>query len=170
MKSSFFKEFAKALIISIVLAFAIRYFIIQPFKVQGASMEPNFSENDYLIIDEITPRIKSFERGEVVVFKHNASFYIKRIIGLPNEIIEIKEGKVYVDGFLLSEKYLSESTNGNLSANLDNDQYFVLGDNRDASSDSRSWGALDKSLIVGRVWLRLLPLSKINKFNAPGYY
>jgi len=170
MKSNFWKEFIKALVISVVLAFAIRYFIVQPFKVQGASMESSFYADDYLIVDEFTPRFATHQRGEVVVFKHNSSFYIKRIIGLPSERIEIKDNEVYINGLVLSENYLTEKTSGAIDVTLEKDEYFVLGDNRDASSDSRSWGVLDESLIVGRVWLRLLPLSKIEKFNAPSYY
>ncbi|MFH1392649.1 MAG: signal peptidase I [bacterium] len=169
MKSNFWKEFIKALAISVVLAFGIRYFIVQPFKVQGASMEPNFTENDYLIIDEFTPRLKTYQRGDIVVFKHASSFYIKRIIGLPNENIEIRDNKVYINSLVLNEDYLTEKTSGTIDITLKQDEYFVLGDNRDSSSDSRSWGILDKSLIIGRVWLRLLPLNKINKFNAPSY-
>lgn len=170
MKSKFWKEFFKALIISAILAFAIRYFVIQPFKVQGASMQPSFYPNDYLIVDEISPRFKDFQRGEVIVFKHGPSFYIKRIIGLPGEKLEIKNSKIYINNLVLDEEYLIESTTGEKNIKLQEYQYFVLGDNRDASSDSRNWGALEKSDIVGRVWLRLLPLSKINKFNAPSYY
>ncbi|PIP17066.1 MAG: signal peptidase I [Candidatus Portnoybacteria bacterium CG23_combo_of_CG06-09_8_20_14_all_37_13] len=170
MKSNFWKEFIKALIISVVLAFAIRYFLVQPFKVQGASMEPSFYANDYLIVDEFTPRFATYQRGDIVVFKHNSSFYIKRIIGLPGEKIEIKDNKIYINDLILNETYLIENTSGSININLQEDEYFVLGDNRDASSDSRSWGILDKSLIIGRVWLRLLPLSKIDKFNAPSYY
>lgn len=170
MKSNFWKELIKALIISVVLAFAIRYFIVQPFKVQGASMEPNFYADDYLIVDEFTPRFAEYQRGDVVVFKHNSSFYIKRIIGLPGEKIEIKDSKIYINSLILNENYLTEKTSGTINATLEKDEYFVLGDNRDASSDSRTWGILDKSLIIGRAWLRLLPLSKIEKFNAPSYY
>lgn len=170
MKSNFWKEFIKALVVSVVLAFIIRYLVVQPFKVQGASMEPSFYANDYLIIDELTPRFAAYQRGDVVVFKHNSSFYIKRIIGLPREKIEIKDSKIYVNSLVLNENYLTKKTTGVIDITLEKDEYFVLGDNRNASSDSRSWGGLDKSLIVGRVWLRLLPLSKIDKFNAPGYY
>lgn len=170
MKSNFWKEFFKALIISAILAFAIRYFVMQPFKVQGASMEPNFYPNDYLIVDEISSHFRNFQRGEVVVFKHDVSFYIKRIIGLPGEKIEIRNNKIYINNLVLNEEYLTEKTTGEKSVKLQDGQYFVLGDNRDASSDSRNWGVLEKSDIVGRVWLRLLPLSKIDKFNAPSYY
>ena len=170
MKANFWKEFIKTLVISVALAIAIRYVLIQPFRVQGASMEPSFYADDYLIVDELTPRLAAYQRGDVVIFKHNSSFYIKRIIGLPGEKIAIKNDQVSINDFILKEDYLTEKTSGAIDIVLEKDEYFVLGDNRDSSSDSRSWGALDKSLIVGRVWLRLLPLSKLEKFNAPSYY
>ena len=133
-------------------------------------MQPNFAQNDYLIIDEITPRVKSYERGEVIVFKHNSSFYIKRVIGLPGEKIEIKNNKIYINNLELSENYIHEQTRGSENIELLKNQYFVLGDNRNASSDSRNWGYLEKEDIVGRVWIRLLPLNKITKFNVPNYF
>jgi signal peptidase I len=169
-KGHFWKEFVKALVISLVLATAIRYFVIQPFKVQGLSMEPNFAPNDYLIVDELTMRFRDLKRGEVVVFRYGPSFYIKRIVGLPGEEVLIKDGKVYINGVLLDEsQYLNTETPGNLRVTLADDEYFVMGDNRRASSDSRVWGSLNKSSIVGRAWLRLLPFKNLDKFDAPQY-
>jgi len=172
-----FKQFAfetlKIIIISLIIILPVRYYLVQPFYVKGQSMEPNFHDNEYLIINEIGYRLNLPERGDIIVFKYPknpSEFYIKRIIGLPGEKIEIKDNKIYINDLILNETYLIENTSGSININLQEDEYFVLGDNRDASSDSRSWGILDKSLIIGRVWLRLLPLSKIDKFNAPSYY
>jgi len=164
-KSSFWKEFIKALAISIALASVIRIFIIQPFKVQGASMEPVLAANNYLIIDEISYRFRGPERGEIIVFKHGSDFFVKRIIALPGETIEIKNNKIFINS-----QFLEDNTSGNLQIVLSDEQYFVLGDNRQASSDSRAWGPVKKQSIIGRVWLRVLPLNKLEKFNVPADY
>ena len=133
-------------------------------------MEDNFSTSDYLIVDRVTPNFNDYDRGEVVVFRLPgvSSYYIKRIVGLPGEEVKVRDGKVLIDGRIIDEsKYLIESrsfTPSNTSAVLGNDEYFVLGDNREASYDSRSWGSLGESHIVGRVFLRLLPLGNFKKF------
>lgn len=160
---AFYKDLFKVLAVSLILAGIIRWFIFMPFKVQGASMEENFHNNDYLIVDKISPNFKDWKRGEVVVFKYKGdwrTYYIKRIIGLPGEEVKINNGKIFINGELLEEDY----TPGDLDMILGYDEYFVLGDNRVASSDSRAWGALAEKDIIGRVVLRLLPLSKINIF------
>jgi len=170
MRKSFFnlfKEIIETVVISVVIVLLVRTFLVQPFFVKGESMLPNFSSGDYLIVDEITPRLNGFERGDVVVFRNPNSpsvFFIKRIIGLPEERVVIKEGKIFIyneenlTGFQLEEPYLTEDyTPGNIDITLRKNQYFVLGDNRKASYDSRAWGALDKSAIIGVVRLRAWP-------------
>jgi signal peptidase I len=141
-------------------------------------MEPNFQNGDYLIIDEITYRFRAPQRGEVIIFRYPLDpkeKYIKRIIGLPGETIEIGEGKVKIytqkGVFILDESdYLPKSyTPGDLKINLDFNDYFVLGDNRSASLDSRRWGPLPQKYIIGRVFLRAWPLTAIEKFEAPVY-
>ena len=177
---SFLWEISKIVIIALVIVVPIRYFLFQPFLVKGQSMEPNFENGDYLIIDEISYRFKSPQRGEVIVFKYpqNPSLrYIKRIIGLPGETIEIKDGEIIIsqngkDQTTLDEsKYLPSGTKtpGEIQISLDEDDYFVLGDNRSASADSRRWGPLPKEDIIGRVLFRAWPLTALAKFEAPAY-
>jgi len=179
-KILFVWEVAKIVIISLCIVIPIRYFLFQPFFVKGMSMEPNFDDGQYLIIDEITPRFEGYKRGEVIVFKfpQNPSlYYIKRIIGLPGETIELSGNKISIVGkenneeFILNEgDYLSSTPNyQNLKIDLKSNEYFVLGDNRDASADSRRWGTLPSKYIVGRVWLRAWPFDKFETVDVPSY-
>ncbi len=178
MKSFFLAvwEVSEVVLVAVVTVFLIRNFLMQPFLVSGASMEPNFNSGNYLIVDEVTYRFRSPERGETIVFKYpnNPSvYYIKRIVGLPGEKVEIKSGSVYIsnkenpNGFLFEEDYLPPGlkTSGNALKELNNNEYFVLGDNRNYSYDSRSWGKLDKKFIIGIARLRLLPVNKVQAFS-----
>ncbi|GAG42405.1 unnamed protein product, partial [marine sediment metagenome] len=150
-----------------------------PFFVQGVSMQPNFEDGDYLIIDETTYRFREPQRGEVIVFKYPknpSQRYIKRIIGLPEETIEIQDGEVIISNgkehqILDESEYISSdsATIGNIRVSLAEDEYFVLGDNRTFSSDSRRWGSLPRDNIIGRVFLRAWPLMALAKFEAPIY-
>lgn len=160
----------------------IRYYLIQPFYVKGASMEPNFYDKEYLIIDEISYRFHEPARGDIIVFRYprnQEEYFIKRVIGLPGEKVQIKDGFVYIynradsEGVKLEETYLAaeEKTYGlnEETVSLNHDQYYVLGDNRNSSKDSRSFGPVDKKLITGRVLLRGWPFDRINIFSAPEY-
>ncbi|MFH1393105.1 MAG: signal peptidase I [Patescibacteria group bacterium] len=169
-------DIVKIAIVALVLAITVRYFLIQPFFVEGASMEPNFETGEYLLIDEISYRFKSIDRGEVIVFHYpldTSKYYIKRIIGLPGETIEVKNGNVIVynganpNGIVLNESYLPKNlmTNGQTKKKMGADEYFVLGDNRPVSSDSRIWGLLPKSDIVGRAWIRVWPFNRATIFD-----
>lgn len=181
MKSlfSFIWEVLKIVIIALVIVVPIRYFVFQPFFVRGQSMEPNFEDGDYLIVDEISYRFREPQRGEVIVFKFPndpSQRYIKRIIGLPGETVEIKNGKVMISNeqgsqVLDEAKYLSSNlqTAGNVKTALSQSEYFVLGDNRAASSDSRRWGSLPRNDIIGRVLVRAWPFAALNIFAAPQY-
>jgi signal peptidase I len=171
---SFVFEVVKMILLAALIVLPIRYFIFQPFFVQGISMQPNYETGDYLIIDEITYRLRDPQRGEVIVFKYPKNptqRYIKRIIGLPDEIIEISGGQVIISGQVLDESgYLSDlDVSGNVKIELDDDEYFVLGDNRDFSSDSRRWGALEEKYIIGKVFLRAWPFTALAKMEAPDY-
>ena len=183
LKSSgnFVIEVIKIVVISLAIIIPVRYFLIQPFYVKGASMEPNFHDYEYLIIDEISYRFHEPIRGDVVVIgdpNSPARFFIKRVIGLPGERIEIKDGSIniyndqYNDGFRLDEAaYLPETTktSGKIDITLSEEEYYVLGDNRNASLDSRIIGPVTKDGIVGRAWIRAWPLNKIDKLDAPEY-
>lgn len=166
-------------LIAVIAVLVIRSFLVQPFLVSGASMEPNFSSGDYLLIDELTYHFRQPERGEVIVFHYpgnEATYYIKRIIGLPGERLVFKDGKVTIfnaehpSGFNLDESYLPSGlqTFGN-EVTLASNEYFVMGDNRSFSFDSRSWGPLRESEVVGIVRLRLWPLDKVLAIERPNY-
>ena len=177
----FFGEVIKIIVISLLIVLPIRHFLVQPFFVRGSSMEPTFSSQEYLLVDEISYRFRSPQRGEVVIFhfpRDPKQYYIKRIIGLPGEKIVISDGKVTVyskdfpKGKTLDESdYLPPGhlTPGTFETILEQGQYFVSGDNRQASFDSRRWGALDREYIVGRVWLRIWPFNKVEAFTSPQY-
>jgi len=175
--SVFVWEIIKIVVIALLIVVPIRYFIFQPFFVKGQSMEPNFETGDYLIVDEISYRIENPQRGDVVVFKYPNNLsqrYIKRIIGLPDETIEIKEGQVIVSGKVLDESsYLPRGVftpdRGFTKITLTENEYFVLGDNRSQSPDSRLWGPLPRDDIIGRVFFRAWPFVALAKFEAPSY-
>lgn len=168
-------EVLEVVLVAVITVFLIRSFLIQPFLVSGASMEPNFGTGNYLLVDELTYRFREPQRGEVIVFKYPenpSAYYIKRIIGLPGETVMIQKGAVKikkVDGeeIALREEYLLPGvlTSGNKTVTLGSAEYYMLGDNRNYSFDSRSWGPMDKNYIVGIARLRLLPISEIQSFT-----
>ena len=176
--SSFFLfvwEILKIVFIALVIVIPIRYFLFQPFIVKGQSMEPNFENSNYLIVDELSYRFRDPQRGEVVVFRYPRNVsqrFIKRIIGLPGEKIEIEAGVVMVNGKILDESEYFPSgvqTLGNIQISLDENEYFVLGDNRISSFDSRQWGTLPRKNIIGRVYFRAWPITDLTKFEVPSY-
>ena len=161
-------EILKVFFISLAVVVPIRMFVAQPFIVSGASMEPNFYNREYLIVDELSYYFRNPQRGDPIIFhypKDPRQFFIKRVIGLPGETIELRNGKVLIfhavhsDGLILSEPYLppTHETGPNMKVTLGPAEYFVLGDNRSHSSDSRTWGELERQLIVGRALLRAWP-------------
>lgn len=165
-------EVVRLLVIWIAISFVIRYFIAQPFIVRGASMEPNYQDQQYLVVDELSYYLRAPKRGEVIVFhypRNTTQYFIKRIVGLPGETIKIENGTIhlinaeYPDGLVFEEPYLAQQsriTRPDSTIVLKNNEYFVLGDNRDFSSDSRAWGPLGKDYIVGKVLFRAWPPSK----------
>ncbi|MCX6796543.1 MAG: signal peptidase I [Candidatus Falkowbacteria bacterium] len=178
----FVLELLKIIIISLVIIIPVRYFLIQPFYVKGASMEPNFFDSEYLIIDEITYRFHEPMRGDIIVFrypKEPQEYYIKRIIGLPGEEVQIKDGGITIysstnpEGSILHENYLDPNLKTNSltqeKISLSEKEYYVLGDNRNQSKDSRSFGPVDKSFIIGRVLFRGWPFNRVTVFETPQY-
>lgn len=170
--------FTLALLI-ILVVIPIRVFVISPFVVDGESMHPTFENLNYLIVDEFLYRFSAPERGDVVVFRYpdNPSiFYIKRIIGLPGETVSINHGAVTIttvigQNITLDEPYIvNEDATYTKNVSLNPEEYFVMGDNRPNSSDSRVWGPLLKKNIIGRVDLRLLPISNIGFFPGATVY
>ena len=185
---SFFWDLVKTFIIVMLIAFAIRYFVIQPFVVDGDSMLPNFVNNEYLIAEKISYDFQTPHRGDIVIFRYPKNpqvIYIKRVIGLPGETVEIKDNKVYIaesssgQEKILTEDYISNSTKTEVLAAQDGTQsfkvtlsdreFFVLGDNREHSSDSREWGVLPQANIIGRVWITVTPLDHFKFWSHISY-
>lgn len=174
-------ETIRVIIVSLIIIFVVRSFVIQPFFVKGSSMEPNFEDGDYLIVDEISYRFEEPKRGDVIIFRYPnnpSEFFIKRIIGLPGETVEIKDNKISIyssahpEGIALNEsEYLDNAvvTSGNIYQQLGEDEYYVLGDNRVASSDSRRWGILNKRYVIGKAWLRAWPFDDFKIFESQNY-
>lgn len=173
-------EFIKVFVIAAAIILPIRLFLVQPFYVKGPSMEPNFHDNEYLIIDKLTPHFRPIQRGEVVVLRYSdpeARFLIKRVIGLPGERISIQDRVIRIysdehpDGFVLHEDaYTPRQTRDiDISKKLKDNEYYVLGDNRPNSKDSEVFGPITRSQIVGRVVLRGLPIDKFTLYHPPEY-
>lgn len=167
-KSSFW-EFVRYALIALAVVIPFRIFVAQPYIVSGSSMDPTFKNGDYLIVDQISKRFEEPQRGSVIILRYPkdpSKFFIKRLIAFPNEKVQITNGVVTIfnkdnpDGFKLDDSYVVNKKNENYSTELYEDEYFVMGDNRSGSSDSRAWGSLPKKNIIGRPFIRLLPLNK----------
>lgn len=164
------------------LALVIRFFVAAPFIVYGSSMEETFRQYDYLLIDRLSYRFEEPQRGDVIVFRlpqEKSRDLIKRIIGLPGDTITLTDGSItlinaeHPSGIVLAEPYLSPENLGgtsNLTVTLGQEQYFVLGDNRRVSADSRVWGTLPRGDIIGRVLLRLYPFSHVDLLPGEARY
>jgi signal peptidase I len=176
----FFLDIIETGTIALSVFIIVYLFILQPHEVKGNSMLPNFEHAQLLLTDKISYRLSEPERGDVIVFKApvNARYdYIKRIIGLPGETLTVKDGHVFVDEEQLDETYLPTDTyiragqfaKEGLPVIIPQEAYFVMGDNRNYSSDSRDWGTVPRENIVGRVWMRYWPPDKIGKIKQPTY-
>lgn len=175
---SFLWELARIIVVAFIVMIGFRFFVAEPFIVSGSSMVPNFHNREYLVVNKINYRFNEPKRGDVIVFRYPkdpSQYFIKRIVGLPGEKVKIENGKVYIfnsehpNGSALTEPYLSNQgiTFGNDQViTLGSDEYYVCGDNRLASSDSRVWGILPKNDIIGTVSLRVFPL---NAFGSPSF-
>jgi signal peptidase I len=172
-RGNYFTELLKLALVAAVIIIPIRLYIAQPFIVSGASMDPTFESGQYLIVDELSYRFEDPKRGDVVIFHYPRDpkqFFIKRIIGLPNETVHINGSEVSITTasgkeIELDESYVVNIGNGNsLEKKLGAGEYFVMGDNRPESSDSRTWGILPEENIVGRAFLRLLPVAQLSIF------
>lgn len=177
--NGFLKELLRTGLIVMLIVLPIRLFVAQPFIVSGASMQPTLDTGDYLVIDQISYQFNDPQRNDVVVFRYPndpEKFYIKRVIGLPGETVQINNEETTIinkqnpNGFTLDEPYVTLGSIGNQTVNeeLAEDEYFVLGDNRESSSDSRVWGPLPEKNLIGRALVRLLPLDQIELY--PGQH
>lgn len=178
-------DIIETVVVAAAIFVVVYLFLLQPHQVQGASMKPNFSSKEYILTDKISYRFGEPKRGDVIIFTSPGDpdvDFIKRIIGLPGEKVRISDGKVTVinnqnkNGFVLQEPYetLGPTSGGkeapqNKEVTIGTDEYFVLGDNRLESFDSRSWGKLPKKNIIGKAWLRYWPVTKLGFVKHPNY-
>ena len=178
---AFIWDLVKIVAISMAIIIPFRLLVAEPFVVSGSSMVPNFHNSDYLIVDRVSYRRQEPKRGDVIVMKYpkdTTEYFIKRIVGLPGETVMLQNGKVVIvnkdhpQGMVIDEPYLPTSTPtlGRPGPyTLGSGEYFVLGDNRTASSDSRVWGILPENDIVGRAWLRIFPVKDFGFIKTPEY-
>jgi signal peptidase I len=176
-QKSFLREFFEFAIIALVIVIPFRIYIAQPFVVNGASMDPTFTNGEYLIVDQLSYRFDTPARGSVLIFKYPndpSKYFIKRVIGLPGETVKSENGQITVInsanpiGIKLYEPYIKFHKEDSFETHLGNSEYFVMGDNRAGSADSRMWGALPEEDIIGRPVIRLFPLSRMD--ILPGNY
>jgi len=190
--SQSFWELVRFSLIALIVVFIIRCLIADPFIVSGPSMVPTFENGNYLIVDRLSYELGNPKRYDVAVFRYSGDpkndlkrnfllrffdpgrFFIKRVIGLPNETVDIKGNDVtiinstYPEGFKLEQPFVKNVDDNDVHIVLKSDEYFVMGDNRSGSSDSRAWGPVKRELFTGKAFLRLLPLNKIDLL--PGNY
>ncbi|MDE1874843.1 MAG: signal peptidase I [Patescibacteria group bacterium] len=167
---SFWKELLGYALLALVIVVPIRLWVAQPFVVNGSSMDTTFKDGQYLVVDEISYRFYDPKRGDVLIFKYpldTSKYFIKRLIGLPGETVIVKDGGVTIvnqdhpQGIKLDEPYVHSPTYGDMTVTLAPGEYFVMGDNRLVSSDSRAWGPVPRYDIIGEPVMRLLPLSQL---------
>lgn len=177
---SLFLDILEAGVMAAAIFVLVYLFLFQPHQVRGKSMMPNFHDQENLLTDKISYRFNDPERGDVIVFKapHNEEYeYIKRVIGLPGESVLLKQGHIFINDQELYEPYLPSNLLTKRGSFLSEEKtifisenhYFVLGDNRNQSSDSREWGLVPSDNIVGKAWFRYWPLGSLGIIKSPEY-
>lgn len=174
---AFFLDILEVIVLAIGIFLIVYLLILRPHKIKGTSMHPNFPDAEYLLTEKVSYYTKDPQRGDVIVFKPPISDdeFIKRVIGLPGEEISVRNGKIYINGKELKEDYIKVDTNpGNFleegeTYKVPAGQYFVIGDNRPHSSDSRTWGPITKKVISGKAWLIYWPFNLAGKVDKPNY-
>lgn len=179
---AFFLDTLEVIVFAIGIFFFVYLLIMRPHKIKGASMTPNFPDSEYLLTEKVSYYLHQPQRGDVVVFtppppEPNTDEFIKRIIGLPGERVMVQGGRVYVNDKLLPEPYLASTVvtaDGSFLAEgeqytVPEGQFFVMGDNRVNSSDSRTWGPITKKSISGRAWIIYWPLNLVGTVKKPDY-
>ena len=168
----FFLDVLEVVVFAIAIFLFVYLLVLQPHKIKGSSMEPNFINGEYLLTNKVTYRLREPDRGDVIVFEApggGGEEFIKRIIGLPGESVSIRDNKIHINTQVLAESYLPENKptlpgsflRENVEIIISQNQYFVLGDNRGASSDSRAWGFVDRKKITGLAWITYWPPPKV---------
>ncbi|MBN2244059.1 MAG: signal peptidase I [Acidobacteria bacterium] len=161
------KSWSRDILLSIAIAIFIVIFVVQPVKVEGTSMQPQLADQDRIFVNRFIYRFSRIDRGDVVVFwfpKDRSKSFIKRVIGVPGDAVEIRKGFVFINGKWTREPYLKPEYRDTLSYKrvlVPDGKYFVLGDHRNSSNDSRSWGFVDKSLIYGKAIFSYWPVSHV---------
>jgi signal peptidase I len=177
---AFFLDILQVVVFATALFLFMYLLVMQPHKIKGNSMHPNFPDGEYLLTDKVSYRFGEPQRGDVIVFKapyEDGDEFIKRIIGLPGDTVSVQSGNIYINGTQLEENYLENSiytVGGTFLGEGETEtvpphQYFVLGDNRDYSSDSRSWGFVPVNKITGRAWVIYWPLQNSGTIDRPTY-
>lgn len=172
-------EIVKTLVSAGILAFGIRTFVAEARYIPSSSMEPTLEINDRLIIEKVSYRLHSPKRGDVVVFSPTETLkaqdfkdaFIKRVIGLPGDTVEVKQGKVFVNGKALTEDYIEAPPDYQFTpVKVPEDQYWVLGDNRNNSYDSHYWGFVPRQNLIGRAMVRFWPLNRLGSLDEKPLY
>lgn len=178
-------EIVQTLVLTVVLFWVVQSFVAQPFQVRQLSMQPTIENNEYVLIDKLTPRVDTYHRGDIVVFAPPRAAatqlgepFIKRIVGVAGDTLELREGRVFVNGTALDEPYLfgvggaaepTEPESDEVSWLIADGELFVMGDHRQRSSDSRSFGPIKVDSVVGRAWLRYWPLAGFGVLPSAGH-
>jgi len=180
-------EIAETLVLTLIIFFVIQTFVAQPYKVQQQSMEHTLEPDQYVLVDKLTPRFDSYSRGDIIVFtppeewvQDDGTPFIKRVIGLGGETVEIRDGDVFIDGTKLDEPYIYAAEPGDppqpTTAPGDEDRWvipagevFLMGDHRSNSADSRTFGPVPTEHVIGRAWLRYWPLNVFGILPTPTY-
>jgi signal peptidase I len=176
-------ELVETLVLTLVIFFVVQNFVAQPFQVKGDSMEHSFEPNDYVLVDKLSPHWNAYSRGDVVVLQPPQGWaaektpFIKRVIGVGGDTIEVKDGKVYVNGTVLDEPYLFADADGTRQATMSDepqwvvpaDDIFVMGDHRQQSADSRLFGPIPVASVLGRAVIRYWPLAAFGTIQTPSY-
>ena len=187
-------EIVETLVLTLVIYLVIHNFVAQPFEVQQRSMFPTIVESEYILIDKLTPRFSEYQHGDVVVFEPPGGSglatdgipFIKRIIGMPGDTITLENGRVFItqpggNPIRIEEPYVRRQDDGSSAATIPADatgtfewevpdeSFFVMGDNRPDSQDSRAFGPISEELVLGRAWLRYFPLERIGILSRPSY-
>jgi signal peptidase I len=178
-------EIVETLVLTLIIFVVIQNFIAQPYKVQQQSMERTLEPDQYVLVDKLTPRFDSYDRGDIIVFTPPADWveedgtpFIKRVIGVGGDTVEIREGAVYIDGVRIDEPYVydvdgvSQPTNAPLDRerwSIPEGELFLMGDHRSNSADSRAFGPVSLDRVIGRAWLRYWPLDTFGILDTPTY-